>query len=685
MDRDKLQKFVSSAAADIAAVRSALLIAGQSGEADLNSSAQSLKRIREEAFGNMQPALAVTAADCESALANVSGGDLSPSAIGATLDKIAAIEAALLNIPLRSEDFLTDVGSFVENSFDQIIPHSQAAPTEPKYKPQQPVVEAFEIDEESLEIFREEAHDLLINIDANLRALADGPGDQNALWEIRRNAHTFKGAAGIVGLTEAAALAHRMEDLLDKMVELRREAAPEVMEFLNGAAIELNSMVRLGQSFVDHDDESYALALARLDVTTELSPPPTLSAAPAEETRSDPVKEPSGPVVRVSLDRLDELLKICNSLVVNRSALAERFAEMGLNGNGAKLCELIEIGRRLTGEMQQKLTQIRMVKFGTLETRLARAVNVTCMDEGKKAVLELENAETEIDTRHIDALIEPLLHLLKNAVVHGIETPDTRRLIGKPEKGTVRVRIDANDSALILTISDDGAGIAISKLRQKVGADAATPDADVLRSIFDRGLTTAEKLDMNAGRGVGLSIVKEAIESRGGSVMVDSKPQGGTTFTVLLPLHAPRTEPEEENSAVEEPGTDVIDTTPLVMIVDDSSSIRRHLARLVEDSGFRVITANNGAEALELLLNNKEPDLILTDVEMPHLDGWQLLEYVKSDDNFGHIPVVMVTSLDADEYRERAFSLGAIDYIVKPFGGRDVERALSVIRVPIVA
>jgi CheY-like chemotaxis protein len=150
-------------------------------------------------------------------------------------------------------------------------------------------------------------------------------------------------------------------------------------------------------------------------------------------------------------------------------------------------------------------------------------------------------------------------------------------------------------------------------------------------------------------------------------------------------VDGPRTEPEEENSAVEEPGTDVIDTTALVMIVDDSSSIRRHLARLVEDSGFRVITANNGAEALELLLNNKEPNLILTDVEMPHLDGWQLLEYVKSDDNFGHIPVVMVTSLDADEYRERAFSLGAIDYIVKPFGGRDVERALSVIRVPIVA
>ncbi len=685
MDRDKLQKFVSSAAADIASVRSALLIAGQSGDADLDSSAQSLRRIREEAFGNMQPALAVTAADCESALANVSQGDHSPSAIGATLDRIAAIEAALLSIPLKSDDFLSDVGGFVESSFEQILPHSDEPVSEAEPEPEPPSEEAFEIDEESLEIFREEAHDLLVNIDANLRSLADGPRDQNALWEIRRNAHTFKGAAGIVGLTEASSLAHRMEDLLDKMVELRREATPEVLEFLNGAAVRLNSIVRCGQADDDSDNGAYDRAVSSLDLSVELSQPPPTGPLSSEEKRPDPVKEATGPVVRVSLERLDELLKICNSLVVNRSALAERVAEVDLNGSGSKVKELMDIGRRLTAEMQDKLTQIRMVKFCTLETRLARAINVTCTDEGKKAVLELENSETEIDTRHMDALIEPLLHLLKNAVVHGIEAPDTRRLIGKPEKGTVRVRIDANDSAIILTVSDDGAGIAIGKLRQKTGAAPSADDADVIKTIFDRGLTTAEKLDMNAGRGVGLSIVKDAIESRGGSVMVDSKPQAGTTFTILLPIHAPRPEPAEQEFTVHEPETDVIDTTPLVMIVDDSSSIRRHLARLVEDSGFRVITANNGAEALELLLNNKEPHLILSDVEMPHLDGWQLLEYVKTDENFGKIPVVMVTSLDADEYREKAFSLGAVDYIVKPFGGRDVERALSVIKVPVPA
>lgn len=697
MDRDKLQKFVSSAAADIASVRSALLIAGQSGEADLDSSAQSLKRLREEAFGNMQPALAVTAADCEAALSSVSAGDRSPSAIGKTLDHIAAIEAALLSIPLRSDDFLTDVGGFVESSFEHILPTpdepvAEAAPTpEPE--------EAFEIDEESLEIFREEAHDLLANIDGSLKTLAATPTDQDALWEIRRNAHTLKGAAGIVGLTDASKVAHRMEDLLDKLTELRREPTPEAIDLLVRSAIRLNSLVRFGVAGTEDadDDDGFKAALEGLSLNGPAAgpmPPPI----PDEPTGQhvEAIKPQNGPVVRVSLERLDDLLRICNSLVINRSALAERFAELDgkASSNGIeKLEELFEIGRRLTGEMQDKVMQIRMVKFSTLETRLARAVNVTCIDEGKKATVEIDNGETEIDTQHIDALIEPLLHLLKNAVVHGIESPDTRRLIGKPEKGLVRIRIDANDAAIILNVTDDGAGIALGKLREKAVANgicestADVSDADAIKLIFDRGLTTAEKLDLNAGRGVGLSIVKDSIESHGGSVMVESKPQVGTTFTILLPLAQARLAPEPEPEVqidTDEPA-DVIDTTPLVLLVDDSPIIRQQMSRVVKEAGFRVITADNGADALELLLNNKEPDLILSDVEMPQIDGWQLLEYIKTDDNFGHIPVVMVTSLDSDEHRERAFSLGAADYIVKPFGAREIQRALSILKVPLAA
>ncbi|MBK9216804.1 MAG: response regulator [Chloracidobacterium sp.] len=682
MDREKLQKFVSSAAADLASVRSSLLIAGQGGEADLAASARCLEHLKTEAFTNMQPALAVMAADCATASAVVARGDTSGLAIGRTLDLVAAMEAALLSIPIGSADFIADVGQFVESSFDSLLP--ETSETQPSPAPP----EAFDIDDETLDVFRDEAGDLLASIDTNLRTLANAPGSRAALWEIRRSSHTFKGAAGIVGLTNAAAVAHQMEDLLDKMVELQRDATPEVMEFLNGAAVRLNSIVRFGEASNDAADESYARALACLDLPDDRSAEPVNTDFTSSKPLPESVHTPAGPVVRVSLERLDDLLRICNGLLVNRSALVERFAELNLNGRAEKVNELFEVGRRLTGELKDKLTQIRMVKFSTLETRLARAVNVTCTDEAKKASLEIENGEVEIDTRHIDALIEPLLHLLKNAVVHGIERPETRRLIGKPEKGAVRVRIDANEAAIILTVADDGAGIPLARLREKaasIGRDPLDDDSEALKLIFERGLTTAEKLDLNAGRGVGLSIVKESVESRGGSVMVDSKPQVGTTFTILLPLHSARPEPEPNEPADEAPVSDIIDTTPLVLVVDDSSTIRSQLARLIEQAGFRVITANNGADALELLLNNKEPDLILSDIEMPQIDGWQFLEYVKTDDNFGRIPVVMVTSLDADEHRERAFSLGASDYIVKPFGTRDVERALSIIKAPVAA
>ncbi len=666
MDRDTLQQFVSTAAADLASVRSSLLVAQQTGEADLAAAGRTLATIRELAFANMQPALAVMLADCESALTASADSDRPANAAARTLDLIAGIEASLLSIPLRSPDFLSNVGDFVDASFDDLLPRPTVVEPEEVLEP-----DAFEIDAETLDIFREEAHDLLANIDGGLKTLAATPADQNALWEIRRNAHTFKGAAGIVGLTDASKIAHRMEDLLDKLTELRREPTPEAIDFLVRSAIRLNSLVRFGVADASDpgDDDGFSAAFAGL-TSAESSDSPPLTQLPEATTTQhiEAIKPSTGPVVRVSLERLDELLRICNSLVINRSALAERFTE--LDGTESihgveKLDELFEIGRRLTGEMQDKVIQIRMVKFSTLETRLARAVNVTCIDEGKKATVEIENGETEIDTQHIDALIEPLLHLLKNAVVHGIELPDTRRLIGKPERGLVRIRIDANDAAIILSVSDDGAGIALGKLREKAVASGVcgragdVSDADAMKLIFDRGLTTAEKLDLNAGRGVGLSIVKDSIESCGGSVMVESKPQVGTTFTILLPLGQARleAEPEPVPYTTQDQPADIIDTTPLVLVVDDSSIIRRQMSRFVEDAGFRVITANNGAEALELLLNNKEPDLILSDVEMPQLDGWQLLEYVKTDDNFGHIPVVMVTSLDGDEHRERALHL----------------------------
>ena len=147
----------------------------------------------------------------------------------------------------------------------------------------------------------------------------------------------------------------------------------------------------------------------------------------------------------------------------------------------------------------------------------------------------------------------------------------------------------------------------------------------------------------------------------------------------MLPVTMDRQETGTRREQKADSGPQTLDSeTPLVLIVDDSASIRRHTQQIVEESGLRCITANDGADALELLLNGAiEPDLILSDVEMPQVDGWQFLEYLKTDDHLSHVPVVMVTSLDADEYRAKAAALGVADYIVKPFGHADIERILS--------
>ena len=674
---DNLQIFVREAEAELASVRGSLLIVAQSGDmSELVATRRTLDRLKNGAQASGHDALAALTSRCE---AEINGFANTPARNNAhaALDIVAQMEAELWAIPTLSDGFDFDVGGFVDASFANLVSRADDQNSDDP-------VEEFEIDDETLDIFRAEAEELLANISVGLKALAVAPDDQAALWDIRRNAHTFKGAAGIVGMMDASRIAHRMEDLLDKMVETHREAGPEIFEFLEQSASSLAAIVAV------QADENEACLKASYDSAISLLSSPVIKTNGATATGHaisrppDTAKPAAAPIVRVSLDRLDEIINLSHRLSINRSALAETFAGLTSDtltniGTLVRVGDLFETGGHLADEIQAKLRKIRMVKFSTLATRLSRAVHVTCLDENKKATVEIENGDVEIDTQIIDALIEPLLHLLKNAVVHGIETPETRRFIGKPERGNIRIQLDAEEALLAMSISDDGGGISIPKLKAEAVAKglidsdkaAAMDDGEAIQLIFDRGLTTAEKLDLNAGRGIGMGIVKESIEMLGGCVLVESDPQRGTTFKIRMPLAVS----DAQSVNAEIAARDAEPLPQLVLVVDDSSSVRHQTARLVKEAGFRVITAENGAEVLELLLSGEwEPDLILSDVEMPQVDGWALLEYLKTDEHFGHIPIVMVTSLDTDEHRNRAFDLGAADFLVKPFSRPDFDR-----------
>lgn len=696
MDRENLQTFLTTAEGDLASVRNRLIIVAQTADAsELVGLRRNLARLETSAIANEMTAVAQLCSTAGASLDNLSTMKIvSPEAVYAVLDVVGQIEAAIWRVPMQSDEFLTDIAEFIDASFEEFMPR-KAGIAEPAWE-----AEEFDIDEETLDIFRCEAEELLASITNNLRTLATAPGDQNALWDIRRNAHTFKGAAGIVGLKKASAIAHRMEDLLDRVVETRSEAAPQVIDLLDTWAIRLSSIVAekdFGQN-LDYLEKQYSDVMSSLSVGADGETPASGDGLPhsAAPPRADTIKSTTTPIVRVSLERLDDLIKMSRSLLINRSAIAERFGVFK-GGTGfdveafAKLEVLLDAQRYLTDEIQAQLLQIRMVKFGTLETRLSRAVNVTCQDEGKRAVVEIVNGDVEIDTQIIDALIEPLLHLLKNAVVHGIELPETRRLIGKPEKGNISIRLEADMDSIIMSVTDDGGGISVPKLKERAIANkiideeagAAMTDHDAMQLIFDRGLTTAEKIDLNAGRGVGMSIVKESVESRGGTVLIESESQRGTSFTILMPLASTRHE-QTVTSSLRTAEQTADSPPPVVLVVDDSASIRRQTSSLIESAGLRAITANNGAEALELLLSGDwEPDLILSDVEMPQIDGWDFLEYVKSDKNFGHIPVVMVTSLNAEAHRLRAINLGAADYLIKPLDQKNLARVLDNVGYPV--
>ena len=441
-------------------------------------------------------------------------------------------------------------------------------------------------------------------------------------------------------LRRQSELAHRIEDLLDRIVENDSPSIEKILILIHTASDLLRAMTageppeslpaQLKQINVDFDNILQSLASGEtqpliapflpsapaVQLITELGPPGVEHAVPE-------LKPDRKPIIRVSLERLDDLVTNVRDLVITRSVFEtllddlERQIDELHNGTRRlqSTCSRFEIDiesktfrggsvaphrdhadadswnfdplefdrftdiqqstrdlsetasdafsigtaletirrsfeslfdsqYRLTNQMQERLMKIRMVEFGSLTTRLQRAVRITCEEEGKRAEIVIENGQLEIDTQIIDALVEPLIHLLKNAVVHGIEDSETRRLLGKPETGKIMIRLVSEDTHLVVAVSDDGKGIAASAVSAKAVETGQISDQaaermtleEQLALIFVPGLTTAAKLNLSAGRGVGMSIVKESIEARKGTISLQSKPQRGTTFTIRLPL-----------------------------------------------------------------------------------------------------------------------------------------------------
>jgi chemosensory pili system protein ChpA (sensor histidine kinase/response regulator) len=499
--------------------------------------------------------------------------------------------------------------------------------------------------------------------------------------------------------------------------------------------------------------------------------------------------------------RLQELTRMMAESLHDVTAIQQTLLK-NLGDSEAALAQQARTSR----DVQQELMRMRAVPFSNLNERLYRVVRQTAREVDKKAELEIEGSQVELDRSVLEKIGAPLEHMLRNALAHGLEAPAARLAAGKPETGRITITLKQESNEIALILSDDGAGLDLDRLyRKAVERGILEPhqplsDAEKMQLIFTSGLSTAEAVTELSGRGVGMDVVRSEITSIGGRVDIATTRGKGTTFAIYIPLTlavtqvvmvragtsplaisaamvenvlrlkadamaslydkrvidlqdrsyplhylqhllgmSGATEIQPYNSVlllrsgiqrialhVDElignqeivvktispqlarvPGVagatvladgsivlitnpvqlvqharlapvkpalpalaaaepELKSTAPIVMVVDDSLTVRKITSRLLEREGYQVVTAKDGVDALQQL-KDMIPAVMLVDIEMPRMDGFDLTKNVRGDPRTSGIPIVIISSRTADKHRNQAAQLGVNAFLGKPY------------------
>ncbi len=823
----------------------------------------------EQAMPVVEPAFTLVAETADEILAQA---DETPA--GTTFE-VAPIGAAISETPeVHHASGLLDVGA--------LVPDFKPAAPAPVFERREV---ADEIDQQLLPIFLEEAEALVPDTSAQLRAWKDAPGEAAARDVLRRNLHTIKGSARMVGAMRLGELTHVMESRVIAVIEGHLSASADVFETLEAQLDRLADAVdrlKLGDLAPAIDDASAPLeapvepVLGQAEVAAAVTATTADPLAPAKSA----TRESNALTLRVRADWVDRMVNQAGEVAIARSRIESevfafkrhvnelsealsrlrghireveiqaesqmqatfqthegtdefdplefdrftRFQEvtrfLAESVNDISTVQHILLARlgeadaaliqqmRLNRELQQDLLRVRMVPLYSVAERLYRTVRQTARDVDKRAQLDIQGGELEIDRSVLEKVTAPLEHLLRNALAHGIETPAARHAAGKAEFGEIVLSARQSGNEMMLTVKDDGAGLNYARIREKAEANGlllpgVEPTESLLaQMIFAAGFSTAETVSQVAGRGVGMDVVKSEISALGGRIDITSTPGAGTCFNIYLPLTLAMTQavmfqaakhdyalptplvrqvlelkPLElekaiaagevvwrgarypfsylphllgDTDAVHEvqrynpvvllaSGTsqaavlvDAIEGTreivvknigpqvaritgvagatvrgdgrvililnpvplalrwaslprtavertapaaaevsaalqpPLVLVVDDSLTVRKITTRLLTREGFRVDSAKDGVDALERM-HDLIPDVVLLDVEMPRMDGFELARVMRNDERLKSVPIIMITSRTADKHRNHAMELGVNVYLGKPY------------------
>jgi len=401
-----------------------------------------------------------------------------------------------------------------------------------------------------LQVFLAESEENLTAMEAAILAVERRHDDSQAVQKLFRLAHTLKGNASTLGFAELVSFTHALEDLLDRLRSRELVASDDVATLLLECVDALRELLAAARTGATAPPQHEALAQrlrSLLEDAANAVPAPAAIPAPdrlharaadaAAAGRSRRAR-----TLRVDVATLDRILDLTGEIAVARGRMSQV-----LDAGGADAAEVArELHReadRLHGDLQQLVMRVRLVPVGPIFSRHARTVRDAAAAQGKQVRFAIHGEDVEVDTKVIDYVQDPLTHLLRNAVAHGIEDAAAREALGKDPCGNVSLNAFRESGAIVIELTDDGAGLdrdqilAAARRRGLVGGEAESlSDSEVQRLIFEPGFSTSRSVTDLSGRGVGLDVVRRNVEALRGSVSVASRPGRGTTFTIRLPL-----------------------------------------------------------------------------------------------------------------------------------------------------
>ena len=480
-------------------------------------------------------------------------------------------------------------------------------------------------------VFFEESGEHIDTMEHLLMELDPDQPDPEQIDSVFRAAHSIKGGSGTFGFKALTDVTHVMENLLDQVRKQERAITRPMIDLFLEVLDTLRNLLTCYRSgdAIDEDQVASVTAILEAALAEEKTSPNVKNAQPEPEeddafgffeplpepegaedksqpdeaygffhdplqpddaspepaavvplkkSSPKPVASPESSTIRVDTDKVDALINLVGELVITQSMLKVLGSEPD-NIDAMKMSTVLGELERNTREIQESVMSIRMIPVSFVFNRFPRVVRDLAKKMEKEVELILTGTQTELDKGLIEKLVDPLTHLVRNSIDHGIESPDVRKASGKSEQGKITIAASQRGGNILISISDDGAGLnrnsIIAKARQN-GLDISddAPDAEVWNLIFQPGFSTAAVVTDVSGRGVGMDVVRRNIQQLGGRIEISSIEKVGSTFTIQLPLTL---------AIVDGMGVSVggqIFIIPLVSIIESMQPPRQNLKQL---------------------------------------------------------------------------------------------------------